>query len=177
MLKIPDVECPCNLCALANRGRCALWHSANHLGVISECGQSIIKFNTISPLSLPPWGGHFCQCSLRTFRLTLTEQKERRQRADYLKKKKKKVNQCGLRRKLRVCNGLTAEGLASPFVRVTRLCKVVPSPQHPNRGGRITVSHRARRASSPRSFSHHPVGLRPAAPSSHTSRRKRQLSE
>lgn len=35
-----------------------------------------------------------------------------------------------------MCNGLTAEGLASPFVRVTRLWKVVPpSSQHPEHRG------------------------------------------
>lgn len=42
-------------------------------------------------------------------------------------------------------NGLTAEGLASPFVRVTRLCKVVPpSSQHPNQKGENTASRRRR---------------------------------
>ena len=84
-------------------------------------------------------------------------------------------------------NGLTAEGLASPFVRVTRLFKVAPPPQRPKAkeeeeeeeeergGGKIKSLPLA--ASSPRLVSHHPVGVRPAAPSSHAPRGQRELEE
>lgn len=92
---------------------------------------------------------------------------------------------CELTRKLAVCNGLTAEGLASPF-----------SARHPAEWGceevasiiststprrREGISARLRRplARSPRSRSHLPLPSPPAAPASHASatRRKSRASK
>lgn len=111
---------------VADRGRCALWHNRKHLGVICEPAQSITKSNTISPPGRTICGAHFLfDPPFNLLDPTSTEQKKK----ETWRRRLIKLSRSGLRRKLRVCDGLTAEGLASPLVRVTRSVKW---SQHPS---------------------------------------------
>ena len=109
------------------RALCASARGGNHLGVISEPAQSITRSNTISALrhtesrSPPVSTASSPSCWLQ----------QRRNRETCGGGSLEQINYCRQKRKLRVCNGLTAEGLASPLARVTRLCEVAPPSQRP----------------------------------------------
>lgn len=155
------------------RGRCRLWDNQNHLGVISKRARSITEKwgGDISPANRVGEGDAAVQRTKRKF--------ARSRRARTVARTQQVRSQ---RTKLTVWNGLTAEGLASPLVRVTRLCEVVrPSSWcleerngEEGGGGGRGKSTPFRRQTRIASRSSHPAGVRPAAPSVTPAREKKK---